>query len=281
MTDRNAQPRAIPCNRYRSYQDSYGNVWLWIKDPDFDFLWEEIQVLGDTQLGYHIHRKGRIGPRSSGGMGGVRIGSAGVFFEKRKDAENYALIAAMAINGDMRRKSLTDPQIFGGCRQRETPRVAYLRSLFWKGAWEIDPTEGWSKIDPDGLLLNLPTDNPLGIEYDEENEDFLYDDDRPEGRNAGIEELVFSITHHYQSVLNCEDVSHSFSSVCREIHKNESSLRPKDFSYAQLLVLSELRDSVPVSWIFPGQEEELFKLIPQLVSDLPEEATRAIAAHRA
>jgi hypothetical protein len=246
---------------YRSHQDERGFVWLNLKyESGRSGYSGRIEVHGGGGGRYRIYRVGSVGPETSSGFEMVRIGSAGVVFERRKDAENYALIAALAINGDVRRRALVDPEVFGGVREWETPGVASWRTDFWKGADHIDPCSGWNKIDPDSLLLNLPKDNLFFI--DEEDDEFSeLAEDSPILEEASIWSLAVAIRLYYSEHLQLESLNRPYDTIVQEIAERKGCyFDPKDgeFTYAKLLALSFLRDSAPTNWLFPCQEDNIF-----------------------
>ncbi|MCC5969554.1 MAG: hypothetical protein JJU15_06360 [Pararhodobacter sp.] len=280
---------SIPARRYKSHEDVTGYVWIYIAEADTGYPWgDKVGVSASNGSYYHIHRIGRIGPREAGGIPSARIGDAGVIFEKRKDAENYALVAAMMINRDIRRnKNLANPEVFGGSRRHNTPEISRLRRSFWSGAGSVDVTEGWADLDPDGHLSRLPCDDPF---MNQAFDDFDYEahEGSLEYRGLAIASIADEVRKYFIRNVQRDVLRQPFLSLAQEVFSKQmaSDWNPEDISnsdksYCKLLVLAGLRDRVPADWVLPNQQAVIPHLVSQLVEELPTEAIEAIERHRA
>ncbi|MDO6799206.1 hypothetical protein [Shimia thalassica] len=253
-------------NKYQSHERKHGNVWLNIWVGESAYSKGQIEVEGDTASGYRIIRRGSLAGSGWTGLVNIVLGDAGVFFEKRKDAENFALIMALHFSGDLADKRLLDPKIFNG---HKSDRVSYSEertNLFWSGVDTCDPCDGWRELDPENILEALPEmDDPLPRDEDYEFED--------EERAYGISEAAESVLNYYAQWFLTPKVEISFHEiVAREIAVQDDGFFPvskPDRGYVALLALAALRHEIPVSWIFPNQSSIVANLLPRLQASLP------------
>ncbi|MDP7152642.1 MAG: hypothetical protein QGI08_06230 [Paracoccaceae bacterium] len=174
-------------NKYQSHERKSDNVWLNVWHPDGSYPCGQIQVQGDSDRGYRIVRQGRLEGEDFAGLYNIILGDAGVFFEKRKDAENFALLLAMHISGDLPDEHLLNPGAFNGRESNNVLYSAARTNLFWSGVADIDPTDGWSDLDPNEFLAKLPNaQEPLPFDYETEE----YMDENAYGIIDAVEHLV-------------------------------------------------------------------------------------------
>jgi hypothetical protein len=264
-------------NKYKSHEEKNRSVWLNIWGQCEKFPIGKIEINGDTDWGYRVLRRGEMfkkynysWPKKTYNYGWSEIifGYADFFFTKRKDAENIALVLAMYFSGDLKDKSLLDPTIFNGRIRTQIidrlPLSEARTELFWKGADDIDPSNGWIEIDPNNNLGKLPLDEPLPINYDED------EDGEITIRSYLISEVSDAIVEYYKKWFLTSKVElqlhEVFSLVLDEIDCGEIAVT--DRGYVTLLALAKLKNNIPVGWVFPQQQDEVRKLTTRLWSNL-------------
>lgn len=252
-------------NKYKSYEEKTQNVWLNVWNEEGSYKRGRIEIEGDTASGYRIIRRGSLLGKDLAGRSDIVLGDAGVYFEKRKDAENFALILAMHFSGDLPSKNFLDPTIFNGYHSGRIKFSKARTKLFWHGSATIDPTEGWAELDLKQLLEKLP--NP----YEPLPRDEV--EDEPTTRAYDISEVAEAVYDYYIRYFLTEDVKLPLYQVVAEVlkakAKDHCEIATEDRGYVTLLALSLLRNEIPVSWIFPNARDEVKSLIPRLWASLP------------
>ena len=259
-------------NKYKSHEEKSGNVWLNVWDAEGGYRRGSIEVEGETASGYRIIRRGSLLGKEFNGLVNIILGDAGVYFEKRKDAENFALVLAMHFSGDLPSRGFIDPTVFNGRQSRRNAYSSARTDLFWKGVGHVDPTEGWVELDPQGLLEKLPNhDEPLPLDEEEEIE----------MRGYEISEAAEAVCDYYARSFLTEKVELSLHQVVAEVLKTKAEeyceVAVEDRGYVTLLALSMLRYNIPVDWIFPTASDEVERLIPRLWASLPDDVKAYIA----
>ena len=261
-------------NKYQSHERKSDNVWLNIWLPDSSYPCGQIQVQGDYDRGYRITRQGRLEGKDFSGLYNIILGDAGVFFEKRKDAENFALLLAMHLSGDLADEHLLDPRAFNG---RESSNGLYSEArteLFWRGVANIDPTEGWDDLDPQGLLTNLPgAGEPLPTDH--ETYEFL-EEERAFGITEAVERTVDYFSRWFLTPKVERDIHEILLGVL-DAQDDYYEVRISDRGYVALLALAELRNDIPTAWVFPNRENATKELIKKLWTNLPADVSEYIA----
>ena len=252
-------------NKYKSYEEKTQNVWLNVWNEEGSYKRGSIEIEGDTASGYRIIRRGSLLGKDLAGLSNIVLGDAGVYFEKRKDAENFALVLAMHFSGDLPSKDFLDPTIFNGYQSGRIKLSKARTKLFWQGSANVDPTEGWAELDPKQLLEKLPNaDEPLPSDEVE---------DEPNERAYEISEAAEAVFDYYVRSFLTEDVKLPLYQVVAEVlkakAKDHCEIATEDRGYVTLLALSMLRNRIPVSWIFPNSRDEVESLIPRLWASLP------------
>ena len=253
-------------NKYKSHEEKNGSVWLNIWGQCEKRPIGKIEINGDSDWGYRVLRRGEMFKNYNHSWNQIIFGYADFFFTKRKDAENIALVLAMYFSGDLKDKSLLDPTIFNGRIRTQIinrlPLSEARTELFWRGADDIDPSNGWIEIDPDNNLGKLPLDQPLPINYDEDCEITM--------RSYLISEVSDAIVEYYKEWFLTSKVElqlhEVFSLVLDEIDCGEIAVA--DRGYVTLLALAKLKNNIPVGWIFPQQQYKVRTLTKRLWSNL-------------
>lgn len=252
-------------NKYKSYEEKTQNVWFNIWNDGETNKSGSIEVVGDTASGYRIIRRGSLLTNNIAGLSNIVLGDAGVYFEKRKDAENFALVLAMHFSGDLPTEDFLDPTVFNGYQSDRMQLSKARTNLFWQGCANINPTQGWAELDPKQILQKLPNaDEPLPND-EAENESNL--------RAYGISEMAEAVFDFYVSSFLTEDVKRPLYQLVAELLKAKAEcygeIATEDRGYVTLLALSMLRNKIPVSWIFTSSRDEVQSLIPRLWESLP------------
>jgi len=255
-------------NLYKSYEDGDKNVWLTLSTR------ETLELLGNSYYGYSIIKRGRVGvnhPNKKEGWQSISMfcGDAGVYFTKRKDAENYALALAMCFNGDLPNKDILDPSFFNGRFKKNFNKNSKINELFNKDITRVDPTEGWDFFDfstikhiPDDFNESYPVDEDTFEPLDDRYNDLEYFLDK---FSENLEENI--LNGEGQKPLN--EIIENFISENKECDFDHG-LR----GYAILCLISYYKKIIPFSWIFPNQESYISSLIPKLIANLPEYVSR-------
>lgn len=259
-------------NKYQSHEEKSGNVWLNIWDETGSHPQGSIEVEGDTASGYRIIRRGSLLGKGLTGLGRIVLGDAGVYFEKRKDAENFSLVLAMHFSGDLPSKELLDPAIFNGFQSGRLKFSKARTDLFWSGVSHVDPTQGWKELDPEQFLEKLPyASEPLPRD----------DEDELDMRGYDISEVAEAVLDFYKRSFLTENVELPLHQVVADVLKTKAEdhceIAAEDRGYVTLLALSMLRDEIPVGWIFPTASDEVERLIPRLWASLPNDVKAYIA----
>ena len=129
-------------NKYKSHEEKSGNVWLNVWDEEGAYKRGSIEVEGETASGYRIIRRGSLLGKELTSLSNIILGDAGVYFEKRKDAENFALVLAMHFSGDLPSRDFIDPTIFNGYQSRRITFSKARTELFWQGVSPRRPNGG-------------------------------------------------------------------------------------------------------------------------------------------
>ena len=269
-------------NKYQSHESKHGNVWVNIWDGESNCPKGKIEVEGDTTSGYHIIRRGSLNGRELTGLFNIALGDAGVFFDKRKDAENFALVIAMHFSGDLVDKRLLDPRIFHGCKSSLVFYSEKRTELFWRGVDTCNPWEGWRELDPENTLESFPgVEEPLPRGEDEEIGDW--------GRAEGISEAAEGILDYYAQWILTPKVEISFHEIVAQVIATQKSaaqyhecfsVSEPDRSYTALLALAALHRNIPVSWILPSQSSNVAELLPRLQDSLPPDVNTYIQKYK-
>lgn len=259
-------------SKYQSYEEKTGNVWLNVWDQKSSHKKGSVEVEGDTASGYRIVRRGSLLGKDLTGLSKFILGDAGVYFEKRKDAENFALVLAMHFSGDLPSKDFLDPTVYNGYHSRRVIFSKARTNLFWQGVAHVDPTEGWAELDPKQLLEKLPyAGEPLPLD----------EADELDMRGYEISEAAEAVFNYYERYFLTEKIELPLHQVVAEILEAKSEedceITTEDRGYVTLLALSMLRDEIPVSWVFPTVREEVEHLIPRLWASLPDDVKAYIA----
>lgn len=250
-------------NKYKSHERKDGQVWLNIWNRDQSKAVGKIEVRS-VMYHYRLFRVGRLGGGTTPLTPMITLGDAGVTFEKRKDAENYALLLAMRFSGDFEKQDLLRPQIFGGEKNGGFRYSAARTELFWNGADDVNPAEGWDKIDPEGFLEQLP--DPLDA--------IPSDDDCISARGDNIWVGSDAVTTYFQEWYLTPKVDKAFDAISLDITDDPEDLlqiEPRDQSYMMLSALQNLRNTIPANWLFPSRLDEVTNLIPKLWSSLTDD----------
>ena len=251
-------------NLYKSHEDGYKNVWLELSSG------ETLKVLGDSYKGYTIGRSGMVGTRHPNKDKyrwtiSIPTRNAGVYFPKRKDAENYALILALKFNGDLQNDNLLNPKFFNGRFLQNFDKSKKLNELFWCNITKIDPTEGWNFFDFASIEC-IPNDISECYLIDEETFDPI--DDRFAQLSGFLEEFTIYLE---EKIFSDELQKPIHILMAKFISENDYDFLSEDLrGYATLCLVAHYRNCIPFEWIFPDQESYLSDLIPKLKANLPQ-----------
>lgn len=250
---------------------------------DEEEVGDTMTVQGTDRRGFRLVREIDMGE----GFRDWPLGDAGIEFAQRRDAEGYGLLLAMSLRGDLLPGQLPEPASFGGVRDALTELSKTRRRIFFRGVATVDRQEGWSEIDPQGILAVLPDPGDpfhsvhdyIRLPIEEQAEIELRDLTAEERRAHSIIQFVeLAGWHYFDNVLTAR-LRKPYLATLRdleaELPRGFEILR-QDRGYVALLVLSRLRVVGPVDWFFPGQRDELRRLIPRLRGGLPEAAEAAI-----
>ena len=258
--------------KYQSHEMKSQNIWLNVWEAEDSYQTGTIEVKGDTASGYRILRRGRlVGKELSLGLSNIIFGDAGVCFDKRKDAENFALVLAMHFSGDLMTEGLLDPTIFNGFQSQQISLSKARTDLFWAGASKVDPSTGWEEVDPERLLEKIPdTSEPLPhYDEDENGEDEL------DMRSYHISEAAEAVVQYYKEwflTAKVEIPLHEVvANVLLEKLVDNCEISTEDRGYVTLLALAKLCGGIPVKWVFPVNQDDVMRLIPRLWASLSED----------
>jgi hypothetical protein len=249
-------------NRYRSYENQHGSVWLNLG------LWGELHVRGNSEAGYRIQKIGRPGSNSTEFWNFVTVecGDANVWFSKRKDAENFALVLALNFNNDIQNKQLLDPTYFFGMKSESKRIWAKRDELFWCDVSQINLSEGWD-MPEFNTLVDLPSEFHECFPIDEDTYEYI------DQRGYEFEEVLDKLHHYYLQNFLTPNLEMKLHQIFEEILTENADMKldPALRGYACLILISRLRESLPFDWVFPGQKDYLIDLIPKLWKGLPDE----------
>lgn len=258
-------------NKYKSNENTDQGVSIDLWNSDCSRAIGAIAIRGATEIGYHLVRTGRIGEFGSGDLA-----DCGVFFERRKDAENYALVVSMIICGDITNRELLDPEIFSG-KTRNSYFKNYLKSkreLFWTGANKIKTEEGWDQLDPDHLLDQISDPSDFSY-FDDDFEVVEVVEDAIE-----IHECANTIYEYYKEHFLTQQIEQPYLDIAnrlilkRSVDLHEDVISVQKRSFTMLLGLSKLKGKLPVDWIFPHEKSLNSSTIMDLWNDLPDDVVK-------
>ena len=258
----------------KSHENKDGAVWINVYENGNGWPNGRVQVVGNHESGYRVIRFGTIGQLQHSQQ--FEFGDSGAFFERRKNAENYALTAAIHLNGFTIAPQLLEPEIYDG---QKIPRRAIGKEryrLFWAGARDIDPTVGWNEIDPDCILDQMPSYLDALSESFWHDDDF--DDDVDQGRSTAIYTACVDFTEYLKGNFLTAHVDRKAHEILTKTieHRSDSDLVQSDRGYVLLLSLADLKNKIPLHWILPNQSAELAKLISRLYASLPNDVSAYI-----
>lgn len=195
----------------------------------------------------------------------MSFGEPGTYFPKRKDAENFALVLAMYLNGDLPNRDLLDPIFFNGFRRRNYDPNSVLNKLFWTDVTMIDPTEGWDIFDfselgflPNDILNVLPKDD----------KSFKHIDPRTDE----LEMFLFELSNFIERNLFTSVLDNSIHDLMEQsiIDEENYSDCPHELrGFATLCIVNYYKNLIPFQWVFPNQQNNIAELLPRLKENLP------------
>lgn len=249
-------------NRYKSYEGQGKGVHLKLPSG------EALHILGDTDCGYTIWKKGEFRRKNHFNSLEMWCGESGSYFGKRKDAENFALTLAMYFNGDLTNKHLLDASFFNGHKKPNFEQSSQINQLFWINISKIDQTQGWDFFDfsqlgylPD-LYEVLPINDETFDPIDPRTEDF--------------ENFLFHCAQFIEGKMLKSDLKiplHKLIQNCVDFDEYDQTVQcPEELKgYAALLIVKHFKDLIPFEWVFPGQKDYLSDLLPRVRQNLPDD----------